>query len=75
MRKHGDNTAVGESKYIVLVSERGIRRIMLRALGTGQVSKETLAELLYHYYAYNNFITGFIIVGVPVFLFLLYIIF
>jgi hypothetical protein len=73
LRKHGDNAPLSKSRYIVLVSESGIRRIMTQALGTNQVDKETLAELLYHYYAYNNFVTGFIIVGLPLILLVLYV--
>lgn len=75
LRKHGDNQPLDQSKFIVLVGESSTRSIMVKALGTGQVNKETLAELLYHYYAFNNFVTAFIIIGVPVFLLILYVFF
>ena len=75
IRKHGSNQLSNKSNYIVLVSEGGIRSIMGRALGTSEVSVETIAELLYHYYYFNNFITGFIILGVPIFVLLLYFLF
>jgi hypothetical protein len=73
LRKHGDNEPLNRGKFIVLVGESSTRGIMSQALGTGQVNKETLAELLYHYYAFNNFVTAFIIIGVPFFLLALYI--
>ena len=75
LRKHGDNLPLNQNKFIVLVGESSTRGIILKALGTRQVNKETLAELLYHYYAFNNFVTAFIIIGVPAFLFVLYILF
>jgi hypothetical protein len=75
VRKHGSNLTQTRSKYLVLVSERGTRGIMQRAIGTSEVSVETIAELLYLYYLYNNFITGFILIGVPIIFLVLYILF
>ena len=73
LRKHGDNVPLSRGKFIVLVGESSTRGIMQQALGTAEVNKETLAELLYHYYAFNNFVTAFIIIGVPLFLLVLYV--
>lgn len=72
IRKHGENRPAGSKKYLVLVSGN-ISSIMVQALGTSEVSPETLAELLFHFYAYNNFITGFLIIGLPAILLILYI--
>jgi hypothetical protein len=75
IRKHGTNQVNQRAKYIILVSEGGIRSIMSQALGTSEVSVETIAELLYHYYYFNNFIRGALIIGIPVFILILYILF
>lgn len=75
VRKHGSNNTGYKSKYLVLISPGSLRSLMSQALGTSEVSVETMAELLYLYYVYNNFIAGFIIFIVPVLIVILYIIF
>lgn len=75
IRKHGTNNMGYKSKYLVLINSGGLRSIMSQALGTKEVSIETMAELLYLYYVYNNFIAGFIIFVIPVVIFILYMFF
>ena len=72
IRKHGTHHNKDRSKYLVLVSS-GLGGMLERALGTREVSLETIAELMYHYYMFNNSVTGFLVVVLPLVVLILFI--